>query len=131
VGAFGEFIADYFWTQRSTDREGAFSEGNKQQCSMVAGDDMEGAAFCTPFDKFARHLSVGLNYVVDTYVECEAIEIQGHASCIATREGRDSAVYAGLYDAAFAYDIDLPEKILVPATPTSTKITTATTVLTR
>ena len=138
IEAFGHFNKTWWETRTLQNREQAFfdtrwlDEPNRfikdegyvdstnDRCHFVDGDDTEGAIYCTLFLAFASQNGVGLDYVVTTYVDCQSLDIHEYASCIATREGRDSSIYRALYNSAREFEIALPIPTYVVRIPMMT-----------
>lgn len=120
IEVFGLFAADWFATAGAADREQAFYDrAIRQRVQLLNpnpacedrepgpmfGDDVEGAIYLALFHDFARHEAVGLDFVVESYVDCESMDFAGYASCIERRHGAGSAIYQALVSAAGCYGI--------------------------
>lgn len=78
------------------------------QTTPSFGADTEGAVYLTLFYDFARQPSIGLDFVVESYVSCQSSTLAGYASCIQQRHASNPAIYAALLAAASCNNIVLP-----------------------
>jgi hypothetical protein len=76
------------------------------------GGDVEGAIVLALFYDYARRSSIGLDFVVTTFVGSEAMDVVGYADYIKRTYGASSSQYKQLVNSLACYGID------VPGTPT-------------
>lgn len=124
IEAFGLFAEDFAASASAADQEQAFFDRaiaqrsqlfGAEQCDTPAntesgpmlGADVEGAIYLTLFHDFARDPAVGLDFVVESYIDCEVLDFAGYAQCLASRHGTDSAIYQALARAAGCYGISV------------------------
>lgn len=119
IEAFGAFADDF--DASNADEQAFFDLAISQRDNLLSprpacedresgpmfGADVEGAIYLTLFHDFARQPGVGLDFVVETYVNCESLDFAGYAQCLRNRHGAGSAIYKALVRAAGCYGISI------------------------
>jgi len=108
-GAVGEtFRSAAQGTNNAIELENAFiaqALDETEHLRSTGDDTIEGVVFGIMFGELAE--AVGLDYVIDTYIDCGSHTFQEYVDCIAEREGEKSMVFSTLRIAANEFDIQL------------------------
>ena len=121
IEAFGNFAGLYSLTTQDNADSGPdrhldfydFARDNLDRWKdepgwSLSGDDVEGAVFATLFVDFAEKEQVGLDFVVSSYIDCEALTIHEYAECIVDRHGANSEIAYALAEAGAEWGIYFP-----------------------